>query len=162
MNIFVLDNDPIKAAEQQCDKHVVKMILETAQMLCSVHPNGDAPYKRTHYNHPCTIWSRQSLDNYEWLLLHGLSLSGEYRKRYGRQHKSEKVIKWCMENIPQLPRLGITKQPLCMPNQFKTGSVVQSYRNYYNGDKSRFAEWKHGNTPSWFTGKFTKGKLSAT
>ena len=65
MNIFVLDNDPFKAAEYQCDKHVVKMVLETAQLLCSAHET--APYKRTHYNHPCAIWTRSSLSNYMWL-----------------------------------------------------------------------------------------------
>ena len=78
VNIFVLDEDPIQAAFQQCNKHVVKMVTETAQLLCSVYPKGVAPYKRTHYNHPCAVWARTSLENYLWLLEHGEALGLEY------------------------------------------------------------------------------------
>ena len=74
MNIFVLDKNPIRAAKMACDKHVVKMILESAQMLCSVQPEGTAPYKRSFYNHPCTKWVRESDANYDWLIEHGLAL----------------------------------------------------------------------------------------
>ena len=66
MNIFFLDNDIRKCAIYHCDKHVVKMTLETAQLLCGVHHiiGGDAPYKLSHKNHPCSIWARESLSNY--------------------------------------------------------------------------------------------------
>jgi hypothetical protein len=70
MNIFVLDTDPQIAAGFLCNKHVVKMSLESAQMLCSAFENGEAPYKRSYYNHPCTKWARESQANYEWLLAH--------------------------------------------------------------------------------------------
>ena len=60
MNIFKLDESPVVSAKYACDKHVVKMILESAQMLCAVHPEGTAPYKRSFYNHPCTKWVRES------------------------------------------------------------------------------------------------------
>lgn len=154
MNIFVLDNDPIAAARQQCDKHVVKMVLESAQLLCSAHPKDAAPYKRAYLKHPCTLWTSQSVENYEWLCVHALALAIEYRNRYKKTHKSEEVIKWCRDNIPNIPSIGFTPQPKCMPDKYKVSSVVQSYRNYYNGDKSRFARWSRTETPLWFTGEF--------
>ena len=102
MNIFVLDNDPIVAAQSQSDKHVVKMVLETAQMLCAAFPPGEAPYKRSYYNHPCTVWARKSDDNYYWLCRHGIALSVEYTHRYGKRHKSQDVIEWCLLNAYKL------------------------------------------------------------
>lgn len=91
MNIFVLDYCPVKSAQMQCDRHVVKMPLETAQLLCSAYPNDNAPYKRTHYNHPCSIWARKSENNYLWPIEHGLALCLEYNFRYGKNHKSREV-----------------------------------------------------------------------
>ena len=70
MNIFVLHKDPVVAAQMQCDKHVVKMLLESAQMLCSPFEPGSAPYRRSHYNHPCSKWARESSSNYQWLWDH--------------------------------------------------------------------------------------------
>ena len=150
MNIFVLDESPVVSAKYACDKHVVKMILESAQMLCAVHPEGTAPYKRSFYNHPCTKWVRESARNYEWLLLHAYALCDEYTRRYGKVHKTEEVIEWCDNNRPELPNIGLTKQPTCMPDYCKTESVVESYRKYYINEKAKFAKWKDGNIPSWF------------
>ena len=96
LNIFVLHKNPQLAAQYQCDKHVVKMILETAQLLCSPYVPGVAPYRRTHYNHPCAKWTRESQSNYFWLGIHGLALADEYTYRYGKIHKSVDVIKWCL------------------------------------------------------------------
>jgi hypothetical protein len=154
MNIFFLDYDVKKCAEDHCDKHVVKMILETAQLLCGVHhateqeiPN--VPYKLSHKNHPCAIWSRQSLTNYLYLCELGLELCYEYTKRYGKTHKSQQVIEWCIENKPEIVDLGFTDPPKAMPDEYKVDDVVQSYRNYYIGDKLKFAKWKTGHIPSW-------------
>ena len=150
MNIFKLDKSPVVSARYACDKHVVKMILESAQMLCSVHPQGDAPYKRSHYNHPCTKWVRESQRNYEWLLLHAYALCDEYTLRYKKVHKTEKVIERCDNNRPDLPSVKLTQQPSCMPDYCKVESVVESYRNYYNNEKSHFAKWTNRETPKWF------------
>ena len=150
MNIFVLDTCPYQAAQYACDKHVVKMILESAQMLCAVHPEGTAPYKRSFYNHPCTKWVRESKDNYDWLIKHAYELCTEYTRRYGKVHKSEEVIEWCDENRPELPDNGLTEQPTCMPDYCKVESVVESYRNYYINEKAKFAKWKDGNIPTWY------------
>ena len=92
MNIFYLHRDPYKAAEYQYNKHVVKMILESAQMLCTAHhhydEDTDVPYKKAHYNHPSTIWTRESDEHYMWLFDHMVALGKEYTKRYGKTHLS--------------------------------------------------------------------------
>ena len=93
MNIFALSHSPIVSAQMQHDKHVVKMVLESAQMLCSTFdPNlYDVPYKRVHYNHPCTKWARENIGNFFWLVNHGLALASEYTYRYGKVHCLRKL-----------------------------------------------------------------------
>jgi len=150
MNIFVLDLDPVKAAQYQCDKHVVKMILETAQLLCSVYPDGEAPYKRTHYNHPCAIWTRESYINYQWLIEHGYALCDEYKFRYNKEHKSRSVIDWCNKDTGIVPHHIPTQFPECMPDQYKTGNIVYSYRNYYMIEKRDIAKWSKRSQPDWW------------
>lgn len=153
MNIFVLDYSPVKAAQMQCDKHVVKMPLESAQILCTAFPKGSAPYKLTHYNHPCSIWCRQSEENYKWLIQHGLALCDEYTYRYGKHHKSRDVILWCEQNINEISfeRKGKTHFTLCFDDKFKIGSAVESYRLYYINEKRSIAKWnKARKAPSWF------------
>ena len=86
MNIFILDEDPVVAAQAQCDKHVVKMVLESAQMLSTTHrllgENHQVFYKTVHKNHPCTVWTRRSSGNYLWHLEHWTALCDEYRHLY--------------------------------------------------------------------------------
>ena len=101
MNIFYLHSDPVKAAQIQYNKHVVKMILESAQMLCTAHhhyaeelgyDNSYIPYKKAHYNHPSTIWTRQNSRNYYWLYHHMSALGNEYTKRYNKTHLTLSLI----------------------------------------------------------------------
>ena len=152
MNIFAVDKDPKISAQQLCDKHVVKMILESAQMLCSAYPNGDAPYKRAFYKHPCTIWARESQENYEWLLAHAYAMCQEYTRRYGKVHKSIYAIEWCGKNYIklQLPQKGLTEFAQAMPEQYKNKCSVTAYRSYYIGEKAGFATWKTRKAPEWF------------
>lgn len=153
MNIFVLDYNPIKAARYQCDKHVVKMPLETAQLLCSVFKKGEAPYKRTHYNHPCSIWTRESRENFSWLIRHGLALCDEYTFRYGKIHKSKEVIIWCKDNMHKLVFLTEKKTFFvqCFDEKYQIGNAVQSYREYYQKEKYKIAKWgKARGKPKWF------------
>ena len=155
MNIFVLDWDVKKCAMYHNDKHVVKMILETAQLLCGVHhmtesPSENVPYKLSHKNHPCSIWARESMDNYLWLCELGMELCAEYTFRYGKRHKSQQVIEWCIDNRPNIPEEGFTVPAKAMPDQYKVEDVVQSYRNYYLGEKKSFSNWKNRSVPSWF------------
>ena len=152
MNIFVLDTDPKTCAVYHNDKHVVKMILETAQLLCGVHwvLGSEAPYKLSHKNHPCAIWSRESLSNYLYLCDLGLELCKEYTYRYGKRHKSQDIIEWCLVNKPNINDIGFTTPPKAMPDEYKVTDVIESYRNYYRGAKIDFAKWKNRETPNWF------------
>ena len=152
MNIFILDHDIYKSVEYLCDKHVVKMSLETAQILCSPFVPGTAPYKRTHYNHPCSLWTRSNKQNYEWLLEYGQAICNEYSRRYHKIHKSESVIHWCKINhtVLQLPSKNLTNFALAMPDKYKTDCPVESYRNYYKGEKTHMATWKHTKEPYWW------------
>ena len=152
MNIFVLSNDPVEAASMMCDKHVLKMIIESGQMLCAAHEPGFAPWKRTHYNHPCSIWARTTTSNYRWLVEHGLALCREYTKRYGKVHKSEEVIQWCKKNVPpSVPEGPLTPFAIAIKDpKYHLSTAVESYRAYYKADKARFAKWKNTNPPSWW------------
>lgn len=158
MNIFHVNSDPKLAARDLCDKHVVKMILESAQMICSFFPKDTAPYKRTHYNHPSTVWARTSESNFLWLTEHSLELGEEYTRRYQKQHKSIDIIKWCLENYDTYSSdfinedKSLTEFAQCMPDVYKVpGNAVQAYRNYYIVDKKEFATWKKpGKKPEWF------------
>jgi hypothetical protein len=154
MNIFFLDLDVNKCAKDHCDKHVVKMILETAQLLCGVHHiyshnTSHVPYKLSHKNHPCSIWTRSSLTNYLYLCELGLALCKEYTNRYGKRHKSQEVIEWCLTNKANIKDIGFTEPPKAMPDEYKVSDVVESYRNYYRGAKMGFAVWKNGYKPEW-------------
>ena len=143
MNIFVLHFLPRIAAEMHCDKHVVKMILETAQLLYSAHhvaggPLPDGAYKKTHPNHPCAIWVRQTSGNYYWLCELGFWLCKEYQYRYGpgKTHKTERHILWLRNHLP----LGIPDAPRtpfaqAMPPEYKRDDPVEAYRVYYTENK---------------------------
>ena len=141
MNIFYLDSDPVKAAQVQYNKHVVKMILESAQMLCTAHHHYDnghnVPYKKAHYNHPSTIWCRQNASQYMWLYDHMIALGKEYTKRYKKTHLT---ITKCAEVLKQLPptipETIFTEPPQCMPDQYKViGDSLSAYWNYYEQEK---------------------------
>lgn len=149
MNIFVLDEDPNQAARYACDKHVVKMVLESAQLMCSVFPGGYAPYKKTHPNHPCSVWARERAENYEWLTQHAYALCVEYTKRYGKIHKSQEVIEWCDTHRPKLPSGPMSPFAQAMPDEYKDPDAVHAYRSYYMHEKINIATWKTI-TPDWF------------
>ena len=143
MNIFVLSSDPVKAAEYMCDRHIVKMMLETNQLLCTAHwvgwqkmlnpppdlkgkklkewlkekiphPNLIPPYSMTHVNHPSAIWSRKCWGNYNWLSRHGMALCREYTRRYGKVSKSEEVTRWCDRYPPPVFESTSSDEPLAM------------------------------------------------
>lgn len=153
MNIFILNKDPEIAAQLQVDKHVVKMILETAQLLSTAHrvlesPFAEAVYKKTHINHPCSIWARYSKENYDWLYKHFLALIKEYTYRYEKVHASSRLIEVLKHN-PVEESLGLTAFPLAMPEEYKTECPVQSYKNYYIKEKSHIFSWKKRSVPEW-------------
>lgn len=148
MNIFYLDNNQRKCAEYHCDKHVVKMILESAQLLsAAIHLNmGElAPssiYKLTHKNHPCTKWVSASRSNYLWLCELMSELGREYTIRYRKVHKSMGLYDTFLHYANFIPESGFSEPPRCMPDEYKLGSVVDSYRNYYRHGKKDLLTYK--------------------
>lgn len=141
MNIFYLDPDPVIAAQMQCDKHVVKMVLETAQILSTVL---GGPYKPTHMHHPSVIWASTQI---EWTLRHFVGLLDEYKFRYDREHKCRSLV----FDVPEINDDPWTDPPQCMPVNYHQPDTVSAYRAYYRGDKARFAKWARGRAaPEWF------------
>nr|MDB4346141.1 pyrimidine dimer DNA glycosylase/endonuclease V [bacterium] len=155
MNIFVLDENPKIAATYVLDKHAVKMPTESLQMMSTIadHLGFDSPYKPVMLNHPCTIWARESKQNFEWLKTHAIALCHEYTKRYNRIHKCELVIKeyntvWD-RLLSILPDIGLTPFAQAMPDYCRDSTAVKAYRDYYMIEKSHIATWKT-ETPTWF------------
>jgi hypothetical protein len=166
MNVFILDTDPKLAAQYHCDKHVVKMILEYSQLLCTTHhilvPDQSdlIPYKMTHKNHPCAVWARQSKNNYWFIRELARHLNKEYMYRYGKTvgHKSWQVIDnlpfikpsafsyFCNSSYP----LDYDSVPQAMPDEYKvSGDPVTAYRNYYANGKKDILSYKFCSKPDW-------------
>ena len=142
MNIFYLSTDPEKAAKYMYNKHVVKMILESAQLLCTAHvisdgPDANVPYKVTHKNHPSAIWARESVANYQWLYNHMMALGEEYTRRYGKKHLTILKCRGVLSKAPvNVTKSEFTEMPQCMPDQYKVpGNSVEAYWNYYEAEK---------------------------
>lgn len=153
MNIFVLDADKVNCARYHSDRHVVKMILESTQMLCTVlHRNGiTAPYRPTHPHHPCTLWTGRSLSNWIWLRDLALALNDEYRFRYGRQRDHASAVVAGALPAPPIGDHGLTEFAQAMPEEYRVpGDAVTAYRRFYVKEKSGFASWTGRPVPSWF------------
>ncbi len=178
MNIFFLDYDPKIAAQAHCDKHVVKMILETAQLLSTAHRvldgeeyidassgrkirrwrledsfREDALYKATHINHPCAIWVRESSANYWWAFCLFRHLCEEYTFRYGKTHKTDIEVSAAISYVPDaMKTIGMFTEPAqAMPEECKVPSnAVDAYRNYYKVHKADIATWTRREKPEWF------------
>ena len=153
LNIFILDRDHNRNAQMHCDQHVVKMILESAQILCTVlHGRGvDAPYRPTHRNHPCVLWADESYDNYRWLIGLARALHAEYQFRFGEQrtHASMRVIEFA-DNY-SFESKGLTPFVQCMPEAYQiSNNPVRAYRTYYRNDKLSFARWTRRGIPKCF------------
>jgi hypothetical protein len=164
MNIFALDHDPKKAAEYHIDKHAIKMILETAQLLSTAHhilDNEPKPglYQPTHANHPSAKWARETSGNYIWLLDLGFALLAEYRRRYGKTHKTTGVLK-ALCTLPKNIKMD-AKTPFAqaMPEKYKHHDPITAYRNYYIQEKAKIATWKNG-IPTWWPQEETNALLS--
>ena len=185
MNIFVLNDNPILAAINLCDKHIPKMIVESAQMVSTAHRvldgtmyiaytknkrkikrwslesdtdfNTPRLYKAAMVNHPCTVWTRDSSDNYMWLCVHALQMISEFKLRFSNTHKSEAILLWCMNNKPKNILDGkLTPFAQAMPDYCKIEKdPVLAYRNYYINEKSNIAYWNKipNRKPTWFNSK---------
>lgn len=153
MNIFVLDYNARLAAQAHVDKHCIKMILESAQLLCGAlkmyQVNDDKLYKLSHKNHPSAIWTRTSKDNFVWLSDLALYLGEEYTYRYGKVHKSIEIIKHAQQYISVLPDVGLTNFVQAMPDEYKKTDTVDAYRAYYRFSKTKLLVYTKRKPPEW-------------
>jgi len=159
MNIFAVNADPRLSAIDLCDKHVVKMILETTQILCTAHRVLDgletraesesgrsrkewilqdpyfnsALYAASYVNHPCTVWARENSENYNWLLTHGFELVSEYNNRFGQDkvHKCSLVLNLLKQAPKNIKIASRTNFAQAMPDRYRQTDSVDAYRNYY-------------------------------
>lgn len=138
MNVFVLDLNPVKAAQYHNNRHCVKMILESTQILSTAAQIniGANPllYKPTHIKHPCTLLATKNRSNYIWVLELTKALLGEYTYRFGKDHKSGRLVKHLSEIAPRIPS-GELSFAQAMPDTYKKEDPVEAYRAYYRGDK---------------------------
>lgn len=175
MNIFYVHHDPVIAAQSLVDKHVVKMILESAQLLSTAHrfldgteqtivhnnrkkkeytlrdSRNDVIYKATHINHPSAIWVRQSVLNYQWLVDHFYALMDEYTYRYDKKHKCLGIISYMLSSPPlNLRDFDMTPMLCAMDDIYKVSDdPVENYRNYYRMGKKHLYKWTKRTPPDW-------------
>lgn len=176
MNIFYVDKDPAVAARCLVDRHCVKMILESAQLLSTAHRMLDGReivgqsktgrkakrwvlddgrdsvlYQATHINHPSAVWARQSVENYNWLADHFFALGDEYTYRYGKKHKCFGELSYMLQSPPKnLTNYEMTKMPSAMADEYKiSDDPIVNYRNYYREGKSKMHSWKNRQPPEW-------------
>jgi hypothetical protein len=163
MNIFVLDYDPVTAAEMYCDKHVPKMVVELYQQLGSAQRRHGAtddmmpltskgtPLKGGYHNHPCTLWCGESYNNYLWAALHAITLCNEYSFRYNKKHACHEGIRQLYKMADNIPGYWSTPFAQAMPDEYHNSNAVLAYRTYYKNDKVRFAKWEKGRKqPYWW------------
>ena len=167
MNIFVLDENPITAAQCMDDVRVPKMCVESAQMMASAlrrHGATDEqmpltkagkPYKGGYKHHPCTVWAGDGHDNFMWLADHAIALCVEYTSRFGKQHA-------CLQPIAEMnalqaskiivPRGKLTPFALAMPDEYKDDDVVKAYRSYYKSKQysKGGVRYVHTDVPTWW------------
>ena len=113
-------------------------------MLCTAHialGNEDVPYKKSHLNHPSSVWVRANNENYQWLYNHMLALGEEYTKRYKRTHLTITKCKDILAVAPlNIPTGSFNEPPQCMPDEYKVDNdSVSAYWNYYEQDKYKIA-----------------------
>lgn len=181
MNIFVLNEDPQIAAVEHCDKHVVKMILESGQMMSTAHrmldgveerrpsksgktmsrywvlpdDREDVMYKAVHMHHPCTVWTMESSENYKWHYDLFINLCDEFTFRYGKIHGTEEKLSEPLRHLPKNIPIGpMTPFRLAMGSnpECMFEDPVKSYQAFYKTKQERFSmDWTKRPTPEWFT-----------
>lgn len=175
MNIFYVHRDPIIAAQSLVDKHVVKMILESAQLLSTAHRVLDGTqvagksktgrnvkrwvlpdsrdteiYTATHVNHPSAVWCRTSVENYLWLVEHFAGLLDEYTHRYNKRHKCFELLMPLQSPPHNLKDYDMTPMPSAMAEEYRiSDDPLTNYRNYYKLGKSTMHKWTNRQPPEW-------------
>ena len=175
MNIFYLHEDPVRSAQLHCDKHVVKMIIEYAQMLSTAHRMLDGTqyidqssgrrikrwrlanpymesflYKASHINHPSAVWVRENAIQYQYMYDLFVALCDEYTYRYGKVHMTDSKLRDVLNNIPDKMPLGEWREPpQAMPDDVKAESSLDAYHKYYREYKRSFAKWTNREVPQF-------------
>lgn len=161
MNIFGIDTDTTSCATYHTDRHIVKMPLETAQMVSFVYYHkdlwdGEVPnllmgFSAGHDKHPCSLWLRENLVNFLWTCEFGIKLIEEYRYRYDSQkhERCKMIFEWSLDNLPNLPVAEFTPFAKAMPEEYKVDCSIESYRNYYRLGKSELHQWSKRSKPEW-------------
>jgi hypothetical protein len=176
MNIFYLDKNPRKCAKYHCDKHVLKMIVEYAQLMSTAHrvldgfegygasksgnrqvkiwtihdSREEVLYKAAYVNHPSNVWTRSSIKNYHYVFQLWFYICCEYEQRYNKKHATwEKLANQLSIYPDHIPEIEETPIPLCMPDECKRDDAVTAYRSFYKSHKRKFATWKN-QVPDWF------------
>lgn len=155
MNIFVTNLDPVVSAVDLCDKHIPKMLLESAQMLNNgIHKyEGKNPiYRKLMINHPCSKWTLRSKANYEWLLNHAYEINRQFEIRFNNSHKSKAVLDICRVQYVDWNWLehDLTPFAQAMPIIYRHSDTITAYRSYIKGEKL-FAKWSKGvEKPHWY------------
>lgn len=150
MNVFVCDYDPIVAAKSLADKHVVKMVVETTQLLSTAchlqNISFEGQYKATHKHHPCLIALLEQPAFLQWTIAHGVALCHEYTERYQREHKSEQIMAYAAKHLQTdhcIVMSDFDTFPRAVFDEFKTLPVVDAYRAHLR--KKYNVLWKPGN-----------------
>ncbi|NBO22875.1 hypothetical protein EBU94_06025 [bacterium] len=165
MNLFILDENPQKAARYHVDRHVVKMPTETAQMISFIYhdtefwddkiPDFMMGFSKTHYKHPCSIWMRESLENFLYACQLGMELYKEYQFRYNQPEKhlrARQIFEFALQTPPKLPKLGLTPFAQAMDEQYiKFSCPIQNYREYYREGKKHLHSWKNRAIPPFLS-----------
>ena len=156
MNIFVTDPCPIQSARNLPDKHIVKMPLETCQMLSIIYSDwyygvgklykqDGTPYRTAHgafRNHPCTQWAAANQYNLAWLIAHGIALCNEYTARYNKRHtcydpiiQAVAIYDLCFDDSVSHAYRKVTHFTRAMPESIKfdtTIDTITAYKQYLN------------------------------
>lgn len=180
MNIFVLSEDPVAAARMQCDKHVVKMTTETAQLLSTAHRVLDGSvtvytkngrhrihwkmhdiekesrlYRATHVKHPCTIWTASNSANYQWLYRHFIALCNEYTRRYEKIHRCETLLADMLRDVPQNIKVSRMMTPFVKamksaPPEVQNNPDPIEAYRQFYKTKPFRMTWKNAEKPIWY------------
>jgi hypothetical protein len=166
MNLFILSSSQKQIAEWMFDCHIVKIILEAVQMLCTAKllldaddPTNDKLYKISHKNHPVSIWVRKSYENYIWTLKLVYEMHNEWRFRYNHpkttNHKSYIVAYHLLKYAPSKDKFecsGLTPFATAMPDEYKIyNDPIECYKKYYMSEpKQKLAKWRKREKPEWY------------
>lgn len=157
MQMFILDYNIEKNTQYYCDKHIVKIPTEIAQMISTVYhlQNMNIPeylYKPTHINHPCNKWIRENINNFLYAVKLGKALYNEYQYRYNKPEKHARnklIFDYTDKVLPSFSLGKLTPFALAIPDKYKTNDVVESYRHYYLREKSHLFKWTKREKPYW-------------